>query len=377
MEPVTTAPAGRRAARSARIASHSMPQKPAAAKPDDSAATTQPAIGLPPAGAIPFPLIVPAAPALPEAARTQPAASQFRAHAPSVANSDRRAVATTTAGVGQPVPTPSGKATGTPQPEVPAMTSEVPTGVAASPPSGVAFVARATRPIAALTPQPEPAEAAAPIAKADTVTTTVAAGASAAPDLLPLRATARQILAAPGATTDAPHASETETTVRRPLAEPASNAGQPLAPAAHGSERAIATAAPALSAPLSTAQAAVLIETIQMLRSEAKSDAMTLAIDHDELGKITMRFDRTDHGVAVRIDSPDPSVTQLIASSAPALRANGDSVGMRFERQDAAGGGAGGSRDAPRQGAGQDRNPTSYAQSSRPPAGARRDGLFA
>jgi len=135
---------------------------------------------------------------------------------------------------------------------------------------------------------------------------------------------------------------------------------------------------PMTTTALSTEQAAALIETIQMLRSEAKSDAMTLAVDHAELGKITMRFDRTDQGVAVRIDSPDPSVNQLIANSAPALRSSGDSVGLRFDRQDTQSSGAGTSRDAPRQGASQDRNPNPYSQSStRPRSSGQRDGLFA
>jgi hypothetical protein len=201
--------------------------------------------------------------------------------------------------------------------------------------------------------------------------------ATAERDALPFQATARQILASQPATTDAARRAETETAIRAPDAETAPTLAQHLAPASHGGERVPATAAPAAGAALSTDQAAALIETIQMLRSEAKSDAMTLAIDHEELGRITMRFDRTDHGVAVRLDSADPSVAQLIANSAPTLKSSGDNVGMRFERHDASGGSAGTSRDTPRQGAGQERSPTPYSQSSRPRASGRRDGLFA
>jgi hypothetical protein len=244
--------------------------------------------------------------------------------------------------------------------------------------AGVAFIARSTRPMDAGTAAPLPAETTATTSRQEAVAP-AAADASAGADraALPLRATARQIRAAQPATADAPRATDAETSVRAPLAETAPTIAQHLAPAGHGGERIIATVMPATTTPLSTEQAAALIETIQMLRSEARSDAMTLAVDHDELGKITMRFDRADHGVAVRIDSPDPAVTQLIANAAPALRASGDAVGMRFDRQDGAGSGAGTSRDAPRQGAGQDRNPTPYAQSSRPRASGQRDGLFA
>lgn len=320
---------------------------------------------------------VPAAPALPEMiaqpvlATPQIGSAELPAEQP--------AVAATRAAVAQPVQNPSTPASPAAQPPTPIVTVTTPGAAPAPTQSSITFVARPTRPVASRTPVPQQTEASVPAAKADAGPAPVATDptATAERETPPFRATARQILAVQPATTDTPRATEAETTVRAPAADTAPTIGQQLAPAAHGGERIIATAAPTAPMSLSTEQAAALVETIQMLRSEAKSDAMTLAVDHDELGKITMRFDRTDHGVAVRIDSPDPSVAQLIANSAPALRSSGDNVGMRFERQDTSGSGAGSSRDAPRQGAGQDRNPTPYAQSSRPRASGQRDGLFA
>jgi hypothetical protein len=282
------------------------------------------------------------------------------------------------AAVDQPAPSLSGTAAVPVQTAASDIVAATPAAVTMTRPGGVSFIARPTRVVSANTPtsavEPSAPEAEPASASAQP---SIDAGPAAERDALPFRATAKQILAAQPESNAMPRAADAETAVRTPAAEAAPTIAQHLTPAAHGSERIIATPASLPQTSLSTEQAAALVETIQMLRSEAKSDAMTLAVDHDELGRITMRFDRTDHGVAVRIDSPDPTVTQLIANSTPALRSSGEGVGMRFERQDASSSGAGTSRDAPRQGTGQDRNPTPYAQSSRPRASGRRDGLFA
>lgn len=198
-------------------------------------------------------------------------------------------------------------------------------------------------------------------------------------DAMPFQSTAKLIMAAQPARTDARRAAEAEARPAAALGE-AAPADQPPAPLPGlGSDRAPANAAPAPMPALSTHQAAALVETLQLLRNEARSDDLTLAVNHDELGKITMHFDRAEHGVSVRFDSPDPSVTQLIANSASALKSAGDSVGMRFERQDLAGGNTGSSRDAPRQGTGQERAQSlaQFARPSPPRPRGQRDGIFA
>jgi hypothetical protein len=309
---------------------------------------------------------------LPEVAKSQPANAQMPSATSTVAHTSQRAVAASRAAnveaqTGSPATAPSAS-----QPATTTIATR-PLPTAAS----VTFVARATPSVTAPTVALQPADSAAPAAKPDSVNAPpVAPIATAGRDALPFQTTARQILASQPATTDAPRAIDAETRVRTPDTDVQPTIAQHLLPAGHG-ERIPAAAAPASTPALSTEQAAALVETIQMLRSEAKSDAMTLAVDHQELGRITLSFDRTDHGVAVRFDSADPSVTQLIANSTPTLKSSGDSVGMRFERQDISGGSAGTSRDTPRQGAGQDRNPTPYAQPSRPRASGQRDGLFA
>jgi len=129
-------------------------------------------------------------------------------------------------------------------------------------------------------------------------------------------------------------------------------------------------------------RAAALVETIAMLRSEAKGGTLNLAIQHDDFGPIAIRFEQADDSVVVRFDTRDADLARMIADATPDLKAAGEPHGMRFERRDAAGTGAnmagtnmGGSHDAPRHG----REPAHTRSDQRPQSGATRGrgGIFA
>ncbi|MBY8824441.1 hypothetical protein [Sphingomonas colocasiae] len=128
-------------------------------------------------------------------------------------------------------------------------------------------------------------------------------------------------------------------------------------------------------------RAVSLVDTIATLRSEARGDTLSLAIQHDDFGRISVRFEQSDDKVVVQFDTQDADLARLIADAAPDLKSAGEPHGMRFERRDAtagnggAGSNMGGSHDAPRQG----RDAATTHGSQRPQSRPTRDrgGIFA
>lgn len=133
-------------------------------------------------------------------------------------------------------------------------------------------------------------------------------------------------------------------------------------------------------------RAVSLVETIATLRSDVRAGTLDLAIQHDDFGPISIRFEQSDDSVLVRFDTKDADLARLIADATPDLKSAGEPHGMRFERRDTAAGGnggnanmtntnMGGSHDAPRQG----REPATSRYDPRSPSSPTRDrgGIFA
>ncbi|MGV3482310.1 MAG: hypothetical protein ACO1O3_20330 [Sphingobium sp.] len=128
-------------------------------------------------------------------------------------------------------------------------------------------------------------------------------------------------------------------------------------------------------------RAVSLIDTIATLRSEARGDTLALSIQHDDFGRISVRFEQSDDKVVVQFDTQDADLARLIADATPELKSAGEPHGMRFERRDSTAGNSGagtnmgGSHDAPRQG----RDPAATHTGQRPQSRPTRDrgGIFA
>jgi len=252
----------------------------------------------------------------------------------------------------------------------------------AAPAHGIAFVMRAAT---AASPIAQPTQAPT-MFTTEAIATAVTATVSAAP--VPA-AVEEPVLDVPLDTVAKPETSPREAAPARSAPQPVAEArnaalalgADPVAEPAHAKQRTrnvasamaelaslpgmasldvravTATPMAATIEPLPRDRATALVETIATLRSEARGDALNLAIQHDDFGPISIRFEQSDDSVVVQFDTQDADLIRLIADATPELKTAGDAHGMRFERRDTMGAGSGagngtgtsGSHDAPRQ----------------------------
>jgi len=248
-------------------------------------------------------------------------------------------------------------------------------------------------------PFPEKPAPVAPLPVAQTVAA-MAADAAPAPDVQPVAKPELPIVdktpvqsrrAAPVLPAPQPADARSVAFVMRadPAAEPVSLKPRQRAAASSGEPAIAAGTQPADIRTVTAATAAApadalgadrvnaLIETIEALRSEAADNGrLDIAIDHEDFGPLSIRFEHAGDGVVVQFDTRDADLARLIADAAPDLKAAGDPLGMRFERRDSLGANAGGSGDASRRSREPGRTET---DDSRPQPRQRRgrSGIFA
>ena len=132
-----------------------------------------------------------------------------------------------------------------------------------------------------------------------------------------------------------------------------------------------------------------LVDRLIAAREAAGAQLVSLALDHAEFGKVSLRFEQGEAGLTVAMTSPDPDFARAVSAAIPAEPAFTDeqrppAAHSGSNRQEPGGTASGDTLSQPRGGAGQDRRDdrgTLRANPGQTPRGrdepSRRSGIFA